>query len=810
MPTRGGNGGARPVLPAGSPSAAASTGPSRRVPWTTRTYLVWIIVVTLVALLGASAYAFTWSTRHARSAAVDSMDFRSARAAVHISTGVTVARDTVQNVAQQPGIDAVLDNADGCRLTTTGSAAFSQVRLDIVSRGGDVVCSSDAAATKVDAVHRGSDWLPQALTDGPHVRWDGRDAVSGDEAVVVSSPIHRDGQVVGAVVGFLRLPSVATDVAKDLEGVRGAVFTVVDVDGARVLSSSAVPKGHEVTGRYPVASRADERTGLDGVRRIFGSSDVDGTPFRVYAGTASSEVLSQARGSLERQLLVGLLASLALIAGAVLLDRQVARPLRSLTRAVTRAGQGADSVRVEERGTAEVVALSREFNAMMDARAGHEAQLLHQASHDALTGLPNRALLREVLDSVLHGEVRQVALLMLGIDRFKLINDGLGHEAADVILREVAERLSVGLRAGDTLARFGGDEFALLLPGTGVDGAREVAQRLHDSLAEPFAGPGAEVVIRASVGVGAGWTRGLEADQLMRQAVAAMRHAKSVGEITCVFDETLQVRATYQLDVERDLRRALAMGELVVHYQPLVAVDGRRLVGAEALLRWEHPERGTVPPLEFIPVAEQSGQIIEIGSFVLERACSDAASWAATGHPLRVSVNVAVAQLHGREFAREVADVLSRTGLPAHLLCLEITESSLMRADQRRTAGLAALRDLGVHLAIDDFGTGYSSLAYLHSLPVDELKIDRSFVNRLGVDSRDRHLVHAIIGMASSLGLTVVAEGVETEEQLAYLGERGCDMAQGYLFSTPQPLDVFQAKLVATGAGSGSGARIRW
>jgi EAL domain-containing protein (putative c-di-GMP-specific phosphodiesterase class I) len=336
-----------------------------------------------------------------------------------------------------------------------------------------------------------------------------------------------------------------------------------------------------------------------------------------------------------------------------------------------------------------------------------------------------------------------------------------------------------------------------------------VAERLHESLAEPFTGPGTEVVLRASIGVTVVWAGSVGSDQLLRQAVAAMRHAKSAGQSTCVYDETLQVRATYQLDVERDLRRALEAGELVVHYQPLVGIADGNVLGAEALVRWQHPERGLVPPLEFIPVAEQSGQIIELGSFVLERACRDAASWAAAGHPLRVSVNVAVSQLQGRDFAGEVADVLKRTGLQSDLLCLEITESSLMRSDQRRSEGLAALRDLGVHLAIDDFGTGYSSLAYLHSLPVDELKIDRSFVNRLTTDSRDRHLVQAIIGMASALGLTVVAEGVETEDQLLYLDERGCDVAQGFLFSKPQPADVFRDRLLGASAG-GSGSRVRW
>jgi diguanylate cyclase (GGDEF)-like protein len=788
----------------GVPSLPAAHG--RRLHWATRTYLVATIVITLLVLLGASAYAYLWSSSHARSAAVQSMDFRAGRAAEHVSSAVTTTRDTVSSVGKQPGLSTVFHDAEGCQLTATGSDAFSSVRLDLVGADGRVVCSSDPAVTKKGKVHAGSDWLAEAMSGGTHVRWEGHDAVTGQPSVVVSSTVQDGGRTVGSVVGFLHLPSVGTDVAKDLEGARGTTFTVVDTTDHRVVSAS--DRDEEVTGQFPLTGRSGEHVGLDGIPRIFGSAEVKGSTLRIYAGVDKASVQSQARGSLERQLLIGVLAALALVGGAVLLDRRVARPLRALTRAVTQAGQGADSVRVDEQGTAEVVALTREFNAMMDARSGHEAQLLHQASHDALTGLPNRTLLRQVLDDVLGADERQVALLLLGIDRFKLINDGLGHEAADAILKEVAERLAAGLRAGDTLARFGGDEFVLLLPGTTEAGAVEVAQRMHDSLSEPFTGPGAEVVLRASVGVSVVWAGSEGSDQLLRQAVAAMRHAKSAGQSTCMYDETLQVRATYQLDVERDLRRALEVGELVVHYQPLVGIGDGRVVGAEALLRWQHPERGLVPPLEFIPVAEQSGQILEVGSFVLERACTDAAGWAAAGHPLRVSVNVAVAQLQDGEFAGEVADVLARTGLPSHLLCLEITESSLMRSDQRRAEGLAALRRLGVHLAIDDFGTGYSSLAYLHSLPVDELKIDRSFVNRLGSDSRDRHLVQAIIGMASSLGLTVVAEGVETEDQLRYLGERGCDLAQGYLFSVPQPNDVFRSRFVrATG---GAAARVRW
>lgn len=807
MAARGGEGEPQPGLP---PQPTV-----QRTPFTTRAYLGAIVAVTLLALVGASVYAFVWSTRHATSSAVDSMAFRSSRAAQHVAAGVRVAQDTVRGLAAQPGVGRVFDDPTGCQLTATGNAAFTSVRLDIVATDGSVVCSSEPAVTAMKRLHAASDWMPRAMQTGSHVVWDGHDAVGDVPSVVVSTAVVNNGEVAGAVVGFLHLPRVGTDIARDLQGVQGATFTVVDRATGRVVStSSAVPASVDGA-RFPLTASTGEHTGLDGKPRIFGSSDVAGSTLRIYAGAHRATVLSQSRGSLLRQLLVGLLGALVLVVGAVLLDRRLARPLRRLTRAVTQAGQGADSVRVEERGTAEVIALAREFNAMMDARAGHEAQLLHQASHDALTGLPNRLLLAELADGVLGREAQHVSLLMLGIDRFKLINDGLGHEAADAILREVAERLATTLRGGDILARFGGDEFVVLIPRARQAAAEEVAQRMHDALSEPFAAPGAEVVIRASIGISVVRSTDTAPDQMVRQAVAAMRYAKTSGHATWVYDETLDVRAGYQLHVERDLRRALEQGELVVHYQPLVDINRGAVVGAEALLRWEHPERGLVPPMEFIPVAEQSGQIQQIGAFVLERACREAASWAASGYPLRVSVNVAAAQLKSTGFARRVAEVLTQTGLPSHLLCLEITESSLMRADQRRTEDLVALRDLGVHLAIDDFGTGYSSLAYLHSLPVDELKIDRSFVNRLGSDYRDRHLVQAIIGMATALGLTVVAEGVETEEQLAYLGERGCDVAQGYLFAPAQPDEVFRSRLdsatfagTAPWSGAGSPHRI--
>jgi diguanylate cyclase (GGDEF)-like protein len=456
---------------------------------------------------------------------------------------------------------------------------------------------------------------------------------------------------------------------------------------------------------------------------------------------------------------------------------------------------------VPEVGAAEVVRLARSLNRLIEVRDGHEAQLAHRLTHDPLTGLPNRSMLRQQIeDSARSGTQATAVLVKVGLDRFKSVNDGLGDAGGDEVLGIVAQRLRA--MAGDSaiVARTGGDEFSVLwLEGESEDSAL-LAQRVLDAVAETIARPAGDLVVRGKAGVTSGvperqCTPEAFAERLMREAAAAMRHSKIAGRDWTSYDATLDVGATYQLKVESELRLALQREELVVHYQPLVDIRSGLTSGAEALVRWAHPERGMVPPLEFISVAEASGQIVEIGQFVLRAACRDAARWAAAGRPTRVSVNVAVSQIEHGDFPEVVSRVLDESGLQPQLLCLEITESSIMRSGGQRSADLQRLRDLGVHLAVDDFGTGYSSLAYLHQLPVTELKIDRSFVSRLRGDLRDRHMVQAIVTMASALGLETVAEGVEDEVELGYLAEWGCTTAQGYLFAPPQPVGAFAERL---------------
>ncbi len=426
-------------------------------------------------------------------------------------------------------------------------------------------------------------------------------------------------------------------------------------------------------------------------------------------------------------------------------------------------------------------------------RGALEARLEHQALHDSLTGLPNRRLFAERLGRALsrpNGGARegQAAVLFVDIDDFKSVNDSLGHWAGDELLAEFARRLKVSVRPGDTVARLGGDEFAVLLEGVAEErAAADVAERTIEELGrKPFAIGGRQILAAPSIGIAVSGHAERDWEDLLRRADLALHRAKEQGKaLYRVFTPDIDERLQKRLNLEGGLREAIERGEFRVLYQPKVSIASGEIVSMEALVRWEHPERGLLPPSEFLALAEETGLIVPIGEWVLGEACRQAREWHERypkDPPLSTSVNLSAKQFRRPDLAERVGAVLSESGLNPRALTLEITESTAMEDAPATTEALRKLKVRGVRIEVDDFGTGYSSLSYLKRFPVDYLKVDRSFVAGLGKNPEDEGIVRAVVELAHTLGLEVVAEGVETGEQLGLLREMGCELAQGHYF----------------------------
>jgi diguanylate cyclase (GGDEF)-like protein len=431
-------------------------------------------------------------------------------------------------------------------------------------------------------------------------------------------------------------------------------------------------------------------------------------------------------------------------------------------------------------------------------------EIAHTAEHDVLTGLPNRVLLNDRISQAIAAAKRhskQLAVLFLDIDGFKHINDSLGHPVGDKLLRSISQRLLECVRGGDTVSRQGGDEFVVLLSElTQPRGAAIMAGRMLQAVAASHSVDVHELHVTASIGVSVYPDDGLNAETLIKNADTAMYQAKENGRQSYqFFTPSMNARAVERQSIEECLRRALERQEFELHYQPKIDMQTGAITGAEALLRWTHPVRGRVPPADFIPIAEDCGLIVPIGNWVLRNACEQARAWAVAGLPaISMAVNVSAMEFRNVGFLEGLFRVLGESGLDPRLLELELTESVLMKRVEATAAILHAVRSSGVKVALDDFGTGYSSLSYLRRFPLDSLKIDRSFVQQLVGGSDEAAIVTAVISMARSLRLRVVAEGVETLQELEFLCAHQCDEVQGYYFSRPVPAAQF-AQLLGTG-----------
>ena len=424
-------------------------------------------------------------------------------------------------------------------------------------------------------------------------------------------------------------------------------------------------------------------------------------------------------------------------------------------------------------------------------------QLRYAARHDELTGLPNRAYLIHLLQEKLTtSEIDQAAVLFVDLDNFKTINDSLGHEVGDQLLQVVSERLRKALRDHDVLARFGGDEFIVIMSGEPID----VAERLRMATHKPVMVGEHELFVTASIGYCTNHTVGMTPNDMLRDADAAMYRAKARGR-DCVeaFEVGGHEHGVQALRTAGELRRGIERGEIVPYFQPIVDLESGRVLGYEVLARWLHPDRGMLPPSEFLPLAEETGLLIELGARILRDSLAQLAQWRAAGHAFSkctLSVNVGTRQLIDPNFHNVVVDALAETGIDANSLWLEITETALLADVKAATVALRDLRSLGLHLSVDDFGTGYSSLTYLKRFPVEAIKIDRSFVAGLGLEAEDTTIVEAVVRLGQALGLHVVAEGIESPLQLSRLRDLGCDRGQGYLFGRPRPAALIERERV--------------
>jgi diguanylate cyclase (GGDEF)-like protein/PAS domain S-box-containing protein len=436
-----------------------------------------------------------------------------------------------------------------------------------------------------------------------------------------------------------------------------------------------------------------------------------------------------------------------------------------------------------------------------------EEQLAHQAFHDSLTKLANRALLKDRIDHALARAERRgrpLAVMLLDLDGFKAVNDSLGHDAGDELLVAVAERLGECIRPTDTAARLGGDEFAVLVEDLASPGDYTVvAERMLESLRAPFCLHGKEVFVRGSVGIAMCGEGENTSDELLRNADVAMYMAKAEGKNRFeLFNPSMHSAMLQRLDIEADLRRAIEQREFVLHYQPTVVLQTGRIAGVEALVRWQHPTRGLIPPMDFIPIAEETGLIVPLGEWVLAEACAQAKRWHeehASEPPLKMAVNLSVRQLQQDTIVETVARVLEETGFEPSALTLEITESAVMNDHVTTIVRLNQLKALGVRIAVDDFGTGYSSLSYLRRFPIDILKIDRSFVDGVTDGSQKRALLRTIVELGRTLNLETVAEGIELPEELQQLRSLDCELGQGYYFARPLDAEAV-GPLLAQGA----------
>lgn len=625
--------------------------------------------------------------------------------------------------------------------------------------------------------------------------------LDGQPFQIVVVPVYAPLRIAWAAVGFALDDALATE----LRGLTqlDVSFLIAGLDGVTRAAASTLP----AEGR----GELDAQAGVLSVAAVVTEADLGGTPWLTLAlplgegalsvGTvllksSLDAALAPYRALRDRLATISVLALAAALLGGLVLARSVARPVEVLAGAARRIEQGEYTTAVTVETRDEMHDLAQGFNRMQHSIAEREAQIAHQADHDALTGLPNRAHAYRHLDGLLRAG-RPLAVLLLDVDRFKEVNDSLGHGIGDEVLVHVGKRLRLGVREADLVARLGGDEYLIVLDGVDAPQAQQVAQFLTEAMRAPMRLGDIELYADLSIGIALAPMHGADQQTLMRRADIAMYDAKAARTGIQTYDAGRDESHANKLGLAHDLRRAIANGEMEVHYQPKLDLRSEAVPHVEALMRWKHPERGFVRPDEFILLAEQTGLIRLLTAWIVETVVRQLAEWQRQGIHIAAAVNVSGLDLMSTGFPAQVEAALQAARLPGDRLVLEITEGTLMRDADLALKVLGRLKELGVRIAIDDFGTGYSSLARLRRMPVDELKIDKSFVLHLATSAEDAIIVRSIVELGHNMGLEVVAEGVEDAASLALLRSYGCDLVQGFHVSRPLTLVALEEWLVS-------------
>jgi diguanylate cyclase (GGDEF)-like protein len=718
--------------------------------------------------------------------------------------------ELMQRVAQRPLVRAVDPQRCDPIFTDLHDVNPKFANIGVIGTSGNVICSAVPQPAGKPVSFARTEWFRRAMSENRLVL--GKPFVgpiTGKWVSVLAFPLH---DAHGTISGLLALPIDLvsfTPIVRNATLPTGTIIGIMDSAGT-VIARSLEPEkwvGKNIRGT-PIVEAVlvrkigqVESTGVDHVTRLYGFTTIPGTDWSAVAGIPRDALFSDISSYAMRNTAIGSIMVLAVAALAYFFSRRIERPIRAISDAAKAIAQGELGTRVAVDGPEEIADVADQFNAMLDVREEAVERLSYLAQYDVLTGLPNRNLFRDRLEQAMGRAKRNetlLALMFIDLDRFKEINDTLGHPVGDRVLQEVAERLRHFLRDVDTIARLGGDEFTVVLEGVhDVAQITAAAQKIQDALTQPLLVDNREIFVSASIGISVYPFDVEDIDDLLKNADIAMYQAKQDGgNVHHFFVAEMNTHTSDRLDLEGRLRHALARKQFTLHYQPQVDISSGRIIGAEALIRWHDEELGAIAPARFIPLAEATGLIIPIGAWVLHTACAQNKAWQDAGcAPIPVAVNLSPRQFRQANLLETIAQALADSGLNPCFLELEITESTIMHQAEKTVGTLEKLHEMGVRLSVDDFGTGYSSLSYLKRFPVHKLKIDQSFVRDINSDPDDAAIVTAVIAMARSLNVLTIAEGVETDGQLAFLDSLKCGEYQGYYFAKPMPADEFQALL---------------